>query len=392
MPFTIENALANADIRDALVQNNVTDAAAQRKIIEEVFNKAPHIANVDEASAIVSTKAMIPAAVTSLGAQDDAAKVTTPGVTKGGMNTEQSEKAAASIMNSADIATNRASTYLSDILASKPAAAERIGTQTTMVLKKPNDSSYKKFKSYKENQAKETLSKKEYKLVDTAENIQAYEEAMGYIEKARNGETVEIPLYVSSDSKPVVLGYEFKDAQGVAIDMTKKKNTLCAFLAFKFAGLVPVNPTTKLGAYLRSIKVKTGNYAGQTRTNAVIAGAKDYWVNTNNKGKATYEVSNTETEDLSVRSDLSFKVVNGEGKERTVRLYGTVKVSKVTRLEEFVKIFGEMVKQPGGGSSADTNLPAPTAGVIADVMKMISKDDIAPLSADLKTAFEDLIK
>ena len=381
----INELLKDAAVAAALATGNITDEAKKTAVLNEAIAQiGDSFETLDDDSKKASVIALIPAIVTKFQATGDDNTEIKHGAKKGGVNQEQASNAAAKIMASADIQTNQASIHISGILASKPAAASRFAGTTTMTVKKPSESTKKKFKSYKDNMAPDkALGAKDWRLINTEANLKAYDDAKALLDSAESG-SVTTDVYVAENSTPVILGYEFTDNTGKKSYLSKKKEILRAYLAVMFGGKVPVNETSKLGAYLRAYTPKRGDNAGVTTTNVVIVGAKDYWAS-NSEGVVTYVVDANAKEDLSVRSALSLEVENGDGKKRPVRLYGTISVPRVDKKTEFKQVFGEMSSGAVGTQNAEVK--DVSIEVLTGAISGVQESEIAKFSPDAAKAF-----
>lgn len=270
---------------------------------------------------------------------------------------EDDKFAADEVIKAAEAAAvaNRETVKLTGIYTRKPSVAERLGDITEMKITTTEA-------------ARKTLTS--YVAINKAEQekLNAMTAAFDAAVKDPN---YKVKINVNKKARPVIEGYCFLDTsskQPTAVP--KNRQALRAYVTVMFNGRLiesTYEGKNTLGAFLRTLEDKDN--PGQSVTSAVITGSKEYWEDAPT-GIPTYDVVANETEDITVRSELSAIVSDSKG-NRTVRLYGKAAVPKIKRKTEYLDKFGEISAGIQGGMKAKDQDAGKTQESAANVIAML---------------------
>lgn len=252
-------------------------------------------------------------------------------------------KAIQQFQNSTKAARNEkaAKTRIVKLIGDKPYPGDYLGKDLKMTPNSDED----KFAKYREV------------LVDTPENIDAYNKCM---EAIKNKTLMDIYIPERSKWSPRTIGAEVSTPSDNGSGVSEKPmdmNQLIAFVAFELAGII-VNDAKTIGAKLASVRVKKSKKASASQ------GALAPRLNISNR-KLAYATADLHTfasvpkkngnevltKEGTVRSALSFQIYTGKTdkdgnkKVRTVRVSGRANVPKWERANAvYEDIFGPVEK------------------------------------------------
>ena len=372
MEFKVEQFTSNAALRANVATALAVDAndPTVDTVITNVFNNhqadLASAVSVDSAVTVLASFAAAEAAASAVSTKPAVigkTNETAPATTKkgNGVILLDSDVAIgeAIIKDSEDNATiNRQNTKLVGILTRKPAVPERLGDITEMHINTSPSIKKKLFEEY----------------TAVAGQEQKFEEIKNLFTTAEANPDTTVKIAINKNARPVIEAYRFETTNAGQVaheDIKKTGGALRVYVATKFAGQLPeavgADGKSTMGVFLRAA---TSDTTKLTKVSAVVTGAKDYWA-LNADGIKTYEEVSGDFDTINVRSDISCKIKDKGGNERTYRLSGRVQVPKIKRMASFVNQFGEISQ--GVGSGGVTAAAADKAAVNTAAAKLIAE-------------------